>query len=196
MASPIAKYEDATLRKVLAVTLDPMPSDNVPALHLAALAEVCLGRRRRSCLRQPRLPGVAVQVPTPSPGWLSHLSDCRTNLLAIHTPVRLCIQWFCRRRAPFCLQELKAEAGGNNAALQLNSDNVERALMARLRCGLGQAGHRGRLGSESVRAPLVCAGECSGGAGCVEIGGGVCGAHLGSRGVAELQHGPVDPAQV
>lgn len=67
MASPIAKYEDATLRKVLAVTLDPMPSDNVPALHLAALAE-----------------------------------------------------------------ELKAEAVGNNAALQLNSDNVERALMARL----------------------------------------------------------------
>lgn len=88
MASPIAKYEDATLRKVLAVTLDPMPSDNVPALHLAALAEVCLGRRRRSCLRLARLPGVAVKVPTPSPGCLSHLSEYRASWLALHTPVR------------------------------------------------------------------------------------------------------------
>lgn len=157
MASPIAKYEDATLRKVLAVTLDPMPSDNVPALHLAALAEVCLGRRRRSCLRLARLPGVAVKVPTPSPGCLSHLSDCRTNSLALHTPVRLCIQRFCRRRTPVCLQELKAEAGGNDAALQLNSDNVERALMARLRCGLGQPGASWVLGEgECAGSPVLC----------------------------------------
>lgn len=52
MAAAFAKYEDSTLRKVLAVTLDAAAADaaaSPPVVHLAALEEVRRAGLRTTC---------------------------------------------------------------------------------------------------------------------------------------------------
>ena len=121
--SAYARYEDATLRKVFAITLDASRAEaeaQPPIVCLEALVKVGPPRRRRHL-----------------PSFVSIQPAMHALSPAFCLPSPLNYAWNS------CVQELEAEAaaaatpdGGEavTAPLLLSRDTIERALMARLRC--------------------------------------------------------------